>query len=124
MAVGVGMNDKSLRLAVASKEGRAISEHFGHAKVFYIYELREGDCKLLEQRRVDHYCLGGHSDKSALAGILEAVSDCRAVFVAKIGEGPTEKLNARGIEAVADYAWEEIEPSLLDYARTNEETLR
>ena len=76
-------------------------------------------CQLVEQRHVDHYCLGGHSDKSALAGILETISDCKAVFVAKIGDGPTEKLQAKGIEAVAEYAWEEVEESLLAYAVNN-----
>lgn len=110
------MNNKTLRIAVASKEGLAISEHFGHAKLFHIYDVQKKQCTFVEQRNVDHYCLGGHSDKNALAGILEAVSDCQSVFVAKIGDGPTEKLNNRGIEAVSEYAWEEIEPSLLDYA--------
>jgi predicted Fe-Mo cluster-binding NifX family protein len=103
------------RVAVATKEGLAVSEHFGHAKRFAIYEVSRDECKLLEQREVSHYCLGGTSDRSALPGILEAIKDCQAVFVAKIGDGPTEKLNARGIEAVSEYAWEEIEPSLLDY---------
>lgn len=107
-----------VRLAVASKEGLAISEHFGHAKTFYIYDVEGEACSLAEQRTVSHYCLGGHSDKGAMAGILEAVSDCQAVFVAKIGDGPTEKLAARGIEAVSDYAWQEIEPSLTAYVRT------
>ncbi len=110
------MNGQVVRVAVATKEGRAISEHFGHAKLFYIYDVSTDQCQLVEQRHVDHYCLGGHSDKSALAGILETISDCQAVFVAKIGDGPTEKLAARGIEAVAEYAWEEIEPALLAYA--------
>ncbi len=109
------MNNETLRVGVASKEGLAISEHFGHAKVFHIYDVREDRCQLIEQRHVDHYCLGGHSDKNAMAGILEAVSDCQAVFVAKIGDGPAEKLQARGIEAVSEYAWEAIEPSLLAY---------
>lgn len=106
------------RYAVASKEGQAISEHFGHAKRFYIYDVGDGQCELVEQREVAHYCLGGHSDKGALAGILEAISDCQAVFVAKVGDGPIEKLRARGIHAVAEYAWETIEPSLLAYANT------
>jgi len=110
------MNGQVVRVAVATKEGRAISEHFGHAKLFYIYDVQTDQCRLVEQRHVDHYCLGGHSDKSALAGILETISDCQAVFVAKIGDGPTEKLAARGIEAVAEYAWEEIEPALQAYA--------
>jgi predicted Fe-Mo cluster-binding NifX family protein len=110
------MSSQTLRVAVASKEGRAVSEHFGHAKVFHIYDVVDQACRLVAVRHVDHYCLGGHSDKNAMAGILQAVSDCQAVFVAKIGDGPTDKLRARGIEAVSDYAWEEIEPSLLAYA--------
>ena len=103
------------RYAVASKEGMAISEHFGHAKKFFVYDVDTEQCQLLEAREVSHYCLGGSSDKSALSGIMETIKDCSAVFVAKIGDGPTEKLQKVGITAVADYAWEEIEPSLLDY---------
>lgn len=103
------------RLAVATKGGLAVDEHFGHARTFSIYDVNDDRCNLVEQREVNHYCLGGSSDRSALPGILEAVKDCQAVFVARIGEGPTEKLQARGIAAVADYAWEEIEPSLIDY---------
>lgn len=112
---------KPLRLAVATKDGLAVSEHFGHAKVFYIYESDGEACRLLDQRQVSHYCLGGHSDKSAFPAIVEAISDCTAVFVAKIGDGPRDKLAAKGISAVDDYAWEEIEPSLNDYARSRHE---
>ena len=49
--------------------------------------------------------------------ILETIKDCQAVFVAKIGEGPTEKLNAIGVQAVASYAYEALEESLLDYVQ-------
>ena len=103
------------RFAVASKEGLAISEHFGHARQFYVYAVGQETCQLLEKREVSHYCLGGHSDKNALSGILETIKDCSAVFVAKIGDGPIDKLAAHGITAVPEYAWEAIEPSLLDY---------
>ncbi|MBB3103035.1 NifB/NifX family molybdenum-iron cluster-binding protein [Azomonas macrocytogenes] len=106
-----------MRLAVASKEGQAISEHFGHAKRFFVYEVTPQACRLLEQREVEHYCLGNSSSQTAMAGILEAIKDCHAVFVAKIGDGPVEKLKAIGVHAVSHYAWETIEPSLLDYAR-------
>lgn len=106
------------QVAVASQEGVAISEHFGHAKRFFIYEIDSDGVRLLEQRDVRHYCLGGSSDKSAMAEILDTIADCSAVFVAKCGDGPTEKLAARGITAVSDYAWEEIEPSLMDYVKT------
>ena len=110
------MSDTVLRVAVATKEGVVVSEHFGHAKSFQVYDLSEDGCRLVERREVRHYCLGGSSDKSAMAEILDTIQDCAAVFVAKIGDGPTEKLAARGITAVAEYAWEAIEPSLHDYA--------
>ena len=106
-----------IKLAVASKEGMAISEHFGHAKQFRIYAATPDRCELLETREVSHYCLGQHSDQSAMAGILETIKDCHAVFVAKIGDGPTAKVNAIGVRAVSRYAYEAIENSLLDYAR-------
>ncbi len=109
---------KSYRFAVATKEGIVVSEHFGHAKQFWIYEATSDNCQLIEQRQVEHYCLGNHSSKTAMAGILEAVKDCHSVFVAKIGDGPTDKLNAIGVEAVSQYAWEEIVPSLTSHAST------
>lgn len=111
------MTEFPIKLAVASKEGLAISEHFGHAKQFRIYQTALGSCQLLETREVAHYCLGQHSDQSAMAGILESIKDCQAVFVAKIGDGPTEKLKAIGVSAVSRYAYEAIEASLLDYVQ-------
>jgi len=63
------------------------------------------------------YCLGQASSKTAMARILEAVRDCRAVFVARVGDGPREKLAAIGVECVSRYAWEPIRESLLDYVR-------
>lgn len=111
---------RPVKLAVASQEGKAISEHFGHAKRFWIYEVSAEGCRLLEQREVEHYCHGNTSNQSALSGIMEAIKDCQAVFVAKIGDSPAEKLRAIGVQAVANYAWEPIEESLLDYVQRGE----
>ncbi len=110
------MPGKTLRIAVASKYGTAIDEHFGHAKAFLIYDLNSCEPHFVERREVAHYCLGGHSDKSALAGILEAIKDCQAVMVAKIGDGPSEKLLARNIAPISTYAWEEINSALQHYS--------
>ena len=114
---GVRAMGISMKVAVATKEGTAVSEHFGHAKRFAVYVVTPDSVCLLEEREVAHYCLGGEGNASAMPGILAAIRDCAAVFVAKIGDGPTEKLRAIGVVAVSDYAWEPIEASLLDYAR-------
>jgi predicted Fe-Mo cluster-binding NifX family protein len=106
-----------VKVAVATKEGKAVSEHFGHAKRFAIYEVTPESVRLLEEREVERYCLGGDGNASAMPGILAAIHDCQAVLVAKIGNGPTEKLRAIGVAAVSDYAWEPIDEALLTYAR-------
>ena len=106
-----------VKVAVATKEGKAVSEHFGHAQRFAIYEVAPESVCLREEREVSHYCLGGEGDASAMPGILAAIRDCQAVLVAKIGDGPTEKLRAIGVAAVSNYAWEPIDEALLAYAR-------
>ena len=75
---------ESIKVAVDSQEGLAISEHFGHAKRFHIYELNGTEVHFLEQRQVRQYCLGGSSDKSAMAEILETIADCDAVPIPAI----------------------------------------
>ena len=104
-----------VKLAVASKDGISISEHFGHAKRFWVYSVAKNSCQLLEQRDVEHYCLGNSSSQSAMSQILRTINDCYAVFVAKIGDGPTEKLAKIGVKSVSYYAYEAIDESLLDY---------
>lgn len=105
-----------IRVAVASKDGIAINQHFGHAKMFWIFHLTKQACEFIEQREVDHYCHGQTGDASAMQKILKTINDCEAVFVAKIGEGPIEKLRAIGVHSVDDYAYLGIRDSLLAYA--------
>lgn len=107
----------ALRVAVASGEGKGISQHFGHARAFLIFNVTPDQVVFVESRDVDHYCHGQTGDQSAMAKILITIADCQAVFVARVGDGPRGKLAAVGVEAVDQYAWEEIEPSLIDYAR-------
>lgn len=106
----------SRRVAVASKDGIAINQHFGHAKLFWIFHVSPRACEFIEQREVDHYCHGQEGDQSAMQKILKTINDCEAVFVAKIGDGPIEKLGAIGVRAIQDYAYLGIRDSLIDYA--------
>lgn len=102
----------SLKIAVASKDGISINLHFGHVKQFWIYAATVDGVDLLESREVDHYCLGNSSSQSAMAKILQTINDCQAVFVAKIGDGPRQKLAAIDVTAVDGFAYEAIEESL------------
>lgn len=106
------MSNKFARVAVATKEGLAVSEHFGHAKRFLIYQLENEQYALLEERHVAHYCHGNTGDQVAMQDILKTLEDCDAVLVAKIGDGPSAKLAKIDVVAIADNAWERIDDAL------------
>lgn len=110
-----------MRAAVATKDGISINLHFGHARTFWIYELRDDGFTLLEKRDVDHYCRGQSGDVSAMQKILQTLADCRWVFVARIGDGPIAQLNAAGLEPVSDFAYLGVGEALQSYARQLEE---
>ncbi|MGI1670170.1 MAG: hypothetical protein K6L74_07585 [Neptuniibacter sp.] len=110
-------NYSSILLAVASKDAISINLHFGHAKAFLIYKVTNDQCVFLHRREVEHYCHGNTGSQSAMEMILQTIDDCKAVFVAKIGDGPIEKLKNIGVQSVSDYAYEAIEESLLDYVQ-------
>jgi len=88
-------------IAVASKDGKEINQHFGHAERFLIYDVENGDAKLVDERTVERYCsfdpehpLRGHLLKS----IAEALAGCRAVVTAQMGEHPKGELEKMGVE--------------------------
>ena len=88
-------------IAVASKDGKDINQHFGHAERFLIYDVENGDAKLVDERKVERYCsfdpehpLRGH----LLEGIVEALAGCRAVVTAQMGEHPKSELERLGVE--------------------------
>lgn len=89
-------------IAVASKDGNEINQHFGHAERFLIYSVEEGQAKLVDERAVERYCsfdpdhpLRGH----LLKNIFSAIADCRAVVTAQMGEHPKGELEKLGVEA-------------------------
>ncbi|MFZ2207713.1 MAG: nitrogenase cofactor biosynthesis protein NifB, partial [Porticoccaceae bacterium] len=106
-------SDISLLVAVATKGGGKVNEHFGHAKEFQIYELSTAGAKFVGHRRVDLYCQGGYGDEDALPTVIRAINDCHAVFVAKIGGCPRDELRQAGIEPVDQYAHAFIEQSAI-----------
>ncbi|OKH25296.1 dinitrogenase iron-molybdenum cofactor [Hydrococcus rivularis NIES-593] len=103
----------SIRVAVATKGGGIVNEHFGHAKEFQIYEVDETQATFLESRQVIPYCKGGYGEQSAMDDILQKLSDCKAVLVLKIGTSAEDRLHTAGIEPVQVY--DAIETAVFDY---------
>jgi len=114
----------SILIAVATKGGGRINEHFGHAKEFQVYEVGTAGAKFVGHRRVDLYCQGGYAEEDSLETVVRAINDCVAVFVARIGGCPRDGLLAAGIEPVDRFALEYIEQSAIAYFREYLERVR
>ncbi|RJX31993.1 MAG: nitrogenase cofactor biosynthesis protein NifB [Oxalobacter sp.] len=113
-----GNEDISILVAVTSKGDGKISQHFGHAKEFQIFEASAKGAKFIGHRRVDLYCQGGYDNEEVLPNILRALNDCHAVLAAKIGACPQHELKASGIDPVDSLAFEYIEAGVLGYFKT------
>lgn len=90
------------KIAVASRDGKAVTEHFGGCKQFFIVNIdsEEKNYTFEGFRSVTPPCAdGGHSD-TVLSAAAEALSDCRIVLVAKIGPPAELVLKRNGIDVL------------------------
>ena len=99
-------------VAICTKGGGRINQHFGHAQEFQVFEVDGQGVRFIGHRRADNYCVGGYGEEDRLDIILEALKDVAAVLCAKIGDCPRDRLAAAGIVAVEDYAFDYIESSI------------
>ncbi|BAZ06530.1 nitrogenase cofactor biosynthesis protein NifB [Calothrix sp. NIES-3974] len=97
------VNTPKILVAVATKGGGLVNQHFGHAKEFQVYEVDGREVRYVAHRRVDQFCQGGYGEKATMENIIQAIADCKAVLVSKVGESPREKLANAGIQAVEAY---------------------
>jgi nitrogen fixation protein NifB len=96
-------NSPKILVAVATKGGGLVNQHFGHAKEFQIFEVDANDAKFVGHRKIDHYCQSGYGEEATLEHIIKAISDCKAVLVSKIGHCPQEELQKAGLQTVEAY---------------------
>ncbi len=102
-------------MAVASKGGGLIDEHFGQAQEFLLYEVSIAGARLLGHRQADQYCTGPADCGDAeprLNGIIRALAGCELLLCAKIGYAPWQKLESAGIQPNSEHALEPIEDAL------------
>lgn len=109
---------KSLKMAVATSDGKVINQHFGKARRFIVIESDGEEIKVLEVRENSPACgsleYGGHAD-DALEKSISLIKDCNAVLCSRIGGGAAGELQNRGIEPVEAPGF--IEENVLAYAR-------
>lgn len=104
---------QKLTLAVATKSGMIVDQHFGQVTELYVYEYVNGLAKFKEKRNINKYCEGNDScgDKEdKISMILNTVLDCDAVIAMRVGESPKQKLIQQGIQVFTTY--DKIEDSV------------
>lgn len=83
-------------VAVATMEGMLVNQHLGEAMMLSIYEFKNDNINLKEQR-ITPKPGGGVERWRDLAGTLH---DCRTLVVNGIGENPNQVLSDSGLEIV------------------------
>ncbi|WP_456306394.1 NifB/NifX family molybdenum-iron cluster-binding protein [Oleomonas cavernae] len=99
-------------VAVATKGGGRINQHFGHATEFQIYEASAKGVAFIGHRKVEQYCEGGWGEDATLDGVIAALAGVDVVLCAKIGDCPKDALSAAGIEALDAHAYDWIEAGI------------
>lgn len=90
-------------IAVASKTGTEVDQHFGHAERFLIYDYGSGNAEPIKEVAVDKYCSYDpdhpfrHPQFNAIVAALEG---CKVVVTQMIGELPKQELQKSGIVPV------------------------
>ena len=90
-------------IAVASKTGTEVDQHFGHAERFLIFDYGSGNPQPVREVVVEKYCSydPDHPFRHRqFDGIVEALKGCKAVLTAMIGELPKQELQKVGITPI------------------------
>lgn len=100
----LGGQEGALRIAVATRGGGRVNQHFGHAKEFLVYEQRGEPFELLGVRKVQAYCSGRSDCSGEKAAVLNEIAtqlqDCSILLSSGIGEEPAKVLRKAGIVPV------------------------
>lgn len=90
-----------IKVAIATGDGVAVTEHFGYATRFQIWDVSQVPPRLIETRHNLPACGAERSldRRDPMDVSVELVADCRAVVVAKIGECGLNRLTELGVLA-------------------------
>ncbi|MDR1714145.1 MAG: hypothetical protein LBR39_08365 [Coriobacteriales bacterium] len=90
------------RVALTTRDGKVVQEHFGHADAFHIVDLTDDGYSYVESRLIEPRCTGEYPDQqphdsSRFAPVVELLSDCDAVVTAQIGPGASDYVISHGL---------------------------
>ncbi|MDR3536338.1 MAG: nitrogenase cofactor biosynthesis protein NifB [Acetobacteraceae bacterium] len=104
--------DEKVLVAIATKGGGRINQHFGHATEFQVYEVSFAGIAFIGHRKVEQYCEGGWGEDATLDGVIAALEGVQVVLCAKVGDCPKDSLAVAGIEASHEHAYDWIEAGI------------
>ncbi|MDR1335880.1 MAG: hypothetical protein LBK22_03510 [Tannerella sp.] len=85
------------RIAIASSNGETVDLHFGQATSLLIYETGEDGVRFVDDRTVELIPGEAAHTEENMQRFAEALSDCSAVFVRRIGARSADFLHRNGI---------------------------
>ncbi|MDR2530464.1 MAG: radical SAM protein, partial [Oscillospiraceae bacterium] len=91
-----------MTLAFATKDGKFVSQHFGHSPSFSIVELNTGDYtwQYVGERDTAPPCELGNHDHDKLRARVASLDDVDVLFVSKVGGFAYNLLNNAGIQVL------------------------
>ncbi|MDS0525718.1 dinitrogenase iron-molybdenum cofactor biosynthesis protein [Clostridium sp. SHJSY1] len=105
----------SYKVAFASSDGKVVNQHFGKTKQFLIVEINDDGYKYVETRVNEPSCQEFEHTEEALNKSIKLISDCKVVFISRIGSGALAKVESNGISGIeAPYFIEDIIEKILD----------
>lgn len=112
-------SDVRILVAIATKGGGRINQHFGHAREFQVYEASSSGVGFIGHRKVeDAYCQGGFGEDATLDSVIRTLEGIDIVLCSKIGDCPKDQLKNAGIRVSDEWAFEYIESAIsTHYAR-------
>lgn len=107
--------NKKIKVAVVSDDGETVSQHFGRARYFAIFEIDDGKITGKEIRnKAGHHTFAesGHLDSLGRHGyephsqdkhatIAQSIEDCSVLIAGGMGYGAYEFFKSMGINVIA-----------------------
>lgn len=100
-----------MKIAVVTDDGKTISQHFGRAKYYQVFEVQNGAIKGIDRRpKVGHHVEGEnhhaehveahehHGDPAIHNAMLANIADCKVLIARGMGYGAFEAIKEAGLE--------------------------
>lgn len=88
----------AFKIAFASSDGKIVNQNFGRTNKFQIFRIKNLSAEFIELRENVPRCNEYEHLDEAMNNSVELVSDCKAVFVNRIGYGALKVFEDKNIK--------------------------